>query len=100
MLEILQSVKQADSSHDYGDKPLAVIQRTMQYGTDYAPDFMPADVVTQWDNLFRDSNKVFTSLSTNSHFIRSTSQSHFLQQKTEDLVGTLKALDWVLQQLN
>lgn len=99
MLNVLKSVRLADSSHGYGNKPLAIIQRTMQYGTEYAPTFIPKEVVTRWDNVYRDSEQVFTSLSTHSHFIRSPSQSHFLQQPTEDLDGTLTALDWVLGQL-
>lgn len=99
MLNVLASVNQADNSQDFGNKPLAIIQRTMQYGTEYAPPFIPKDTVNRWDNVYRDSQRVFTSLSTNSHFIRSSSKSHFLQQPTEDLDGTLKALDWIFEQL-
>ncbi|WP_340679792.1 hypothetical protein [Paraglaciecola sp.] len=99
MLNVLESVNQADNSQDFGNKPLAIIQKTIRYGIEYAPPFIPKDTVTHWDNVYRDSEQVFTSLSTNSHFIRSSSQSHFLQRPTEDLEGTLKALDWIFEQL-
>ncbi|MGO4893563.1 alpha/beta fold hydrolase [Flavobacterium sp. W21_SRS_FM6] len=99
MLNVLASVNQADNSQDFGNKPLAIIQRTMQYGTEYAPPFIPKEFENRWDNVYRDSEQVFTSLSTNSHFIRSSSKSHFLQLPTEDLEVTLKALDWVFEQL-
>lgn len=97
---IMKSSLQSDEAGDFGDKPVATVQRTMQYKDEVAPPpFLPDDLTDRWDQLYRDSEAVYKGLSSNTHFIRSTSISHFLHQADQDLPSVLAALDWVASQL-